>query len=115
MKLDWFSADLGMAEVEEFTDEALELLSRRADSFLRGGGVLSWSEWRMASDATRAAFSDAGDAIRAEHAILTATAIRSPDMAQSYLDGDDPSDSIVHGWLKTQGDALEKKIRGGKA
>ena len=114
MKLDGFMADIGIANVEEFPDAALVALSDAAEAFLRGGGVLRWSEWRSLSVATQDAFSDAGDAIRAEHAILTATAIRSPEMAQSFVDGDDPSDAVVRGWLKSQADAMEAKIRGKK-
>lgn len=70
----------------------MESLVLDAQTFLRAGGTLSWSEWRRMDVDTRAAFAAANDALKVEHALRTATALSGPEGAlslHSELDGGD--------------------------
>lgn len=111
MKVDWFIADLGIANIEEMPENALELLSERADGFLRGGGVLSWAEWKGLADETRAALSEAGDRIRNETAGKIGAAVNSRAVVKALMTGADPTDVAVREWLKKAADQIEAKVR----
>jgi hypothetical protein len=64
------------------------LLADVAETFLRGGGVVSFDEWRALERVERAAMIEGGNRLRREQAVLIAGAILDPSF-RAKLQGDD--------------------------
>ena len=54
-RLDWFSATILTGEAG-LDDRTREVMTSHAEMFLRSRGSVSWSEWHLLGEASRAAF-----------------------------------------------------------
>lgn len=68
-------AALGLSRHDALPEATQELLEDHVETFLRGGGRLSWPEWLTLSDASRVALANAGDRIRDDQADSVVTAL----------------------------------------
>lgn len=68
MRIDPMMAALNLVTPPEgaVPEEVQALLVDHLETFLRGGGSISWPEWCNLSDEARVALAEAGDRIRAE-------------------------------------------------
>ena len=113
MRIDRVIADLGIAAVEDLSDEARDHLTDEMEAFLRSGGVFSWTEWGTLTSETQDAARTAGNRIRWESAGMIGASVRSEALCQSFLSGKDPAEVAVRKWLKASADKLEGDVRKG--
>ena len=82
-------ATTGLLDVEDH-EELDDLLAYQAESFLRAGGTLTLGDWTELDHRERTAFVEAGERIRAEHAVQIAAGVFNPQYRASLysvLDG----------------------------
>jgi hypothetical protein len=63
VRADWFIVDAVPVEVE-LTDELKAAMVTNAEMYLRAVGTLTWEKWSLLSEASRAAFLEAGERVR---------------------------------------------------
>ena len=88
MRIDRVLADLGVADAELSADESASVAGH-VEAFLRGGGVVSLTEWSVCSPETRGMLVIAGDRIRGEHAALVVAALLDEGVREALLKGED--------------------------
>lgn len=105
MSVDRFDLDLGLVAGGEPTEETRALKRGNFVSFLRAGGVFSWSDWLAMNDETCQIAEEAGRGVKGEQmqavALHVVAALRGPVAAQDAPKPPDARrDDFVRGALE---------------
>lgn len=109
IQVDWFQAGYAVSS-EEPSREAMVVMSRDAEAFMRAGGWISWDKWRSLSPESRSAWIDAGNRIAVERAVLSGLASSDRAAAMSMLESLDDGKTKVRRVLSEAVEALVRRL-----